>query len=66
MGLADLEPLLATGPWAFVLVVTVPIIAIVVMFLFAIRNVPAGKRAEVIRAMAELVRALWRGKGGPV
>ncbi len=35
MGIAQLEPLMANGPWAFVLTVSVPVLAIVIMFVCA-------------------------------
>ncbi|MFC0532755.1 hypothetical protein [Phytohabitans kaempferiae] len=64
MGLNVIEPLLANGPWALALGLVVPVVALVVMFLWALRGVPAETRPEVIRAMAELVRAL-RGRRLP-
>ncbi|MEU8242359.1 hypothetical protein AB0C07_29265 [Actinoplanes missouriensis] len=62
MGLAILEPLLTGGPWAFALVVCAPMIAIVVMFVFAILRVPRDESVEAIRAMADLIRALRPGR----
>jgi hypothetical protein len=53
-----LEPLLANGPWAAVLVICAPTAAIIVMFLWALLLVPKDERIEAIRAMAELARAI--------
>jgi hypothetical protein len=62
VGLQNVEPLLASGPWACVLVVCAPIAAIVIMFVCAMFAVPKGERVEAIKAMAELVRALKPSK----
>ncbi len=62
MGLTFLEPLMANGPWAAVLVVCAPLVAIVIMFVCAMLLVDKSKRVEAIKAMAELVTALRPGK----
>jgi len=56
-----LEPLLTGGPWAVVLVICAPMVAIVIMFVCALALVPRRRRVDAIRAMAELVRALRPG-----
>jgi hypothetical protein len=56
-----LEPLLIGGPWAVVLVVCAPMVAIVIMFVCALALVPRRRRVKAIRAMAELIRALRTG-----
>jgi hypothetical protein len=58
MGLTFLEPLMVNGPWAAVLVVCAPLVAIVIMFVSALILVPRGSRVDAIHAMAELVKAL--------
>jgi hypothetical protein len=63
MSFSFLDPLLANGPWAAVLVVCAPLAAIVVMFVCALVLVPRKRRVEAIRAMAELVKALPPGRG---
>jgi hypothetical protein len=62
VGLPNLEPLLANGSWVFVFVVCAPMVAIVIMFVFALCLVEKSKRVEAIRAMAELVKAIRPGK----
>ncbi|GIM78039.1 hypothetical protein [Actinoplanes auranticolor] len=62
MGLTFLEPLMANGPWAAVLVICAPIAAIVIMFLWALALVPRDKRVEAIEAMAGLIKAMRPGK----
>ena len=37
------------------------LLGLVVIFMLAVRGVPPDKRAEVIRAVAEVVRAFRRG-----
>jgi hypothetical protein len=63
VGLNFLEPLMANGPWAAVLVICAPMAAIVIMFVCAMVLVPKNMRVEAINAMAELVRAIR--PGGP-
>jgi hypothetical protein len=63
MGVEFLDPLLATGPWAAVLVICAPLAAIMVMFVCALVLVPRNRRVEAIRAMAKLVRALPSARG---
>jgi hypothetical protein len=60
--LPDISPLMANGPWAFVLVVCAPIGALVIMFVCAMLLVEKPKRVEAIKAMAELARAIRPGK----
>lgn len=60
--LAFLEPLMANGPWAAVLVIVAPMAAIVIMFVVAMFLVPKGGRVDAIKAMADLVRALRPAK----
>ncbi|MCG5464848.1 hypothetical protein MED01_003105 [Micromonospora sp. MED01] len=62
MGLTFLEPLMANGPWAAVLVTCTPMAAIMIMFICALLLVEKSKRVEAIKAMAELVKALRPGK----
>jgi hypothetical protein len=62
VGLSFLDPLMANGPWAAVLVVCAPTLAIVIMFVCAMVLVPRDRRVEAIKAMAELVKALKPGK----
>ena len=62
MSLSTIEPLLTNGPWALVLVVCTPIVAIVIMFVFALCLVEKSRRVEAIKAMADLVRALRPGR----
>ncbi|MET8149392.1 hypothetical protein ACIBSW_34565 [Actinoplanes sp. NPDC049668] len=66
MWFAFLEPLMANGPWAAVLVICMPMFAIMVMFVCAMLLVEKPKRVEAIKAMAELVQALKPGKRGPL
>ena len=61
MSKSILEPLMANGPWAAVLVICAPMAAIVVMFVCAMVLVPKDKRVEAIRAMAVLVKAIRPG-----
>jgi hypothetical protein len=66
VGLSCLEELLATGPWAFALVVCAPTAGIVIMFVVAVLLVPKSDRVKAIEAMADVVRAIKPGKGaGP-
>jgi hypothetical protein len=62
VGLTFLEPLMANGPWAAVLVICTPMAAIVIMFVCAMRLVEKSKRVEAIKAMAELAKAIRSGK----
>lgn len=64
-----LEPLMATAPWAAAVLIALPVlgaavllIAIVIMFVTAMRRVPEGQRVEAIKAMAELARELRPGR----
>jgi hypothetical protein len=65
VGLTFLEPLLAGGPWAAVLVICAPMAAIVIMFVFAMVLVEKSERVDAIQAMAELVKALRPGTRKP-
>jgi hypothetical protein len=60
--LPDLQPLLANAPWAAVLIICAPILAIVVMVAICVWSVPKPDRVEAIKAAAEVVRAMKPGK----
>jgi hypothetical protein len=62
--LPNLEPLMANGPWAAVLVICAPMAGIVIMFVAAMLLVERPKRVEAIKAMAELVKAIRPSKQG--
>jgi hypothetical protein len=56
--------LLATGPWAAVLVICAPMAAIVIMFVCAMLLVEKPKRVEAIKAMADLIKAIKPSRHG--
>ena len=59
VGLA--EAVQSSGPWVFALVLLF-LLVVVATFFWALRgNVDGDKRADIIKAMADFVRALWRG-----
>jgi hypothetical protein len=60
--LTFLEPLMANGPWAAVLIVCAFLTAFVIMFVCAMLLVERSRRVDAIKAMAELAKALRPGR----
>jgi hypothetical protein len=65
----DLQPVMANAPWAAVLVICVPILAVVAIVAICVLSVPKDKRVDAIKASAEVVKAMRLGSSkrkGPV
>lgn len=63
MTLTTLEPFIAAGPWALVVLVVSPALLKTVVAIVALFKVPSDRLAAVLRALAELFRlGPWSGR----
>jgi mannitol-specific phosphotransferase system IIBC component len=60
--LPDFQALMASAPWAAVLVICVPSVVVLLIVCICVFSVSKDKRVEAMKASAEVIKAMKPGK----